>query len=83
MLNKALLFFTWAAHSAKPKQENKMQVHLNKGGAGMAIKTACGRNILRTPVSATWAEFNAEPDHRKCEKCANSKQAALNSRTSK
>jgi hypothetical protein len=57
-----------------------MQLHLNKSGVGMTSKTACGRNILRTPISAAWAEFNAAPEHKKCEKCANSKQAALNSR---
>ena len=25
------------------------QMHLNKSGSGMAARTACGRNIIRTP----------------------------------
>ena len=57
-----------------------MQMHLIKGGAGMGVKTACGRNILRAPLSVRWADFIKEPENAKCEKCANSKQAALNSR---
>jgi hypothetical protein len=59
------------------------QMHLNKGPSGMASKTACGRNILRTPMSANWVEFNLEPENQKCEKCKNSKQAKVNARTSK
>lgn len=53
-------------------------VHLNKGGKGMASMTACGRNIRRTPLATNWEEFKNEPH--KCEKCANSKQAALNAK---
>ncbi len=56
------------------------QMHLNKSGSGMASRTACGRNILRTPLSAKWADFKALPDDQKCAKCAASKQAALNAR---
>lgn len=56
------------------------QVHLNKGGVGMASKTACGRNILRTPISTNWAGFLAEPADYRCIKCATSGQAALNLR---
>lgn len=56
------------------------QMHLNKNGNGMAARTACGRNILRTPMSCGWEGFKMEPTNRQCEKCAASKQAALNSR---
>ena len=48
-------------------------MHLNKYGSGMTSRTACGRNILRTPMSGTWSEFKA--DQFKCEKCTASKQA--------
>jgi hypothetical protein len=54
------------------------QVHLNKSGSGMASRTACGRNILRTPMSCGWEGFKLEG--RQCEKCATSKQAELNAR---
>jgi hypothetical protein len=56
------------------------QVHLNKGGPGMASRTACGRNILRTPISTNWVGFLAEPVAYKCIKCATSKQAEVNAR---
>lgn len=59
----------------------KLQTHLNKSGSGMAVRTACGRNILRTPLSTNWAEFKELPEDQKCEKCASSKQAALNSKS--
>ena len=56
------------------------QIHLNKSGSGMTAKTACGRNILRTPQSANWEDFKTyEADH-VCAKCAASKQAELNKR---
>jgi len=48
-------------------------MHLNKYGSGMTSRTACGRNILRTPMSGTWSEFKA--DQYQCAKCAASKQA--------
>ena len=58
-----------------------MQVtHLNKGPSGMAAKTACGRNILRTPISINWAEFKEEPAQYRCIKCVASKQFELNAR---
>ena len=60
-----------------------LQMHLNKSGSGMAARTACGRNILRTPLSTSWAEFKATPADQRCAKCAESKQAALNARTVK
>lgn len=56
------------------------QLHLNKSGSGMASMTACGRNILRTPLSASWEEFKAERPEYRCIKCDDSKQAALNRR---
>jgi hypothetical protein len=35
--------------------------HLNKSGTGWSSKTACGRNLLRTPIfSRTGAEFKQE-----------------------
>jgi len=52
--------------------------HLNKSGAGMAAKTACGRNILRTPLSVNWNEFKNEPTQYRCVKCVASKQFSLN-----
>ena len=54
------------------------QLHLNKNGSGMAARTACGRNILRTPLSTDWAGFTATPRAYRCERCASSKQAGLN-----
>ena len=56
------------------------QMHLNKAGSGFAAKTACGRNVLRTPVSCGWAGFKLTPEGQQCEKCAASKQAELNAR---
>jgi hypothetical protein len=56
------------------------QIHLHKSGSGMASQTACGRNILRTPLSAPWAEFKVLPEDHRCIKCNESKQAALNRR---
>lgn len=56
------------------------QMHLDKSGYGMASRTACGRNILRTPLSANWEGFKAEPSEYRCIKCVNSKQAELNAR---
>lgn len=57
------------------------QMHLNKSGSGMAAKTACGRNILRTPMSTNWEEFKKELPEHQCAKCAASKQAAVNARS--
>lgn len=59
---------------------NRLQMHLNKSGSGMSARTACGRNIIRTPLSATWTEFQKLPEDQKCSKCAASKQAALNAK---
>lgn len=53
-------------------------LHLSKSGSGMASKTACGRNVLRTPMSTGWAEFNESRKEGRCEKCEASKQAELN-----
>jgi hypothetical protein len=53
-------------------------LHLNKSGSGMASKTACGRNVLRTPFSANWTEYKTDSSFVKCEKCEASKQAEVN-----
>ena len=52
--------------------------HLNKSGTGWSSKTACGRNMLRTPISVNWADFKNEPIAIRCEKCVASKQFLLN-----
>jgi hypothetical protein len=52
-----------------------LQTHLHSAGNGMAAKTACGRNILRTPLSTTWAGFKAETS--RCVKCEQSKLFAF------
>ena len=56
------------------------QMHLYKGTSGMASRTACGRNILRTPMSTNWAGFLEEKVEYRCIKCSNSKQAEVNAR---
>jgi len=56
------------------------QMHLDKGPKGMASRTACGRNILRTPLSTDWKGFLSEPEQFRCIKCSNSKQAEVNAR---
>ena len=61
----------------------KRQLHLYKSGSGMGARTACGRNILRTPMSAQWANFIATPLDQRCSKCDASRQAELNRRHSK
>jgi hypothetical protein len=55
--------------------------HLNKSGSGFTSKTACGRNILRTPFSTDWATFKQEPAQYRCIKCATSKQFEVNTRS--
>lgn len=57
------------------------QMHLSKGKSGMASSTACGRNILRTPMSTDWKGFMEEQVQYRCIKCSNSKQAELNTKT--
>jgi len=54
--------------------------HLNKGPVGMAARTACGRNILRTPISVNWNEFKTENAEYRCVKCVASKQFEFNTR---
>jgi len=53
------------------------QTHLKKSGSGMSSRTACGRNILRTPMSLNWAGFSALPAGERCAKCNESKLAAF------
>lgn len=54
--------------------------HLNKGPIGMASMTACGRNIMRTPMSVNWNEFKHEPVQYRCINCAASKQFEVNAK---
>jgi hypothetical protein len=56
------------------------QMHLIRSGSGMATKSACGRNVLRLPLATNWEGFKATPEFNRCEKCAASKQAELNTR---
>ena len=56
-----------------------LQVHLNKSGSGMAARTACGRNVLRTPLSVGWEGFKTE--QYRCIKCEQSKQYEVNTRS--
>ena len=56
------------------------KMHLNKGGSGWASQTACGRSMLRTPMSANWADFKKEETQHQCDKCLASKQFALNTK---
>jgi hypothetical protein len=56
------------------------QMHLDKGPTGMASRTACGRNILRTPMSTNWENFKMEPVAYRCIKCVASKQFEVNSK---
>lgn len=66
------------------QKENKMRMmHLHKNGGGMAAKTACGRNIIRTPMSTDWVGFTSEPSESQCSKCVNSKYFAFLTRTTK
>jgi hypothetical protein len=54
--------------------------HLNKSGTGFTSKTACGRSLMRTPMSVNWTEFKAEPTQYRCIKCVTSKQFEVNTR---
>jgi hypothetical protein len=46
----------------------------------MAARTACGRSILRTPMSTDWLGFKSEPAQYRCIKCVASKQFEVNTR---
>jgi len=37
--------------------------------------------MLRTPMSANWADFKKEETQHQCDKCLESKQFALNTKT--
>lgn len=54
--------------------------HLNKSGSGWSSKTACGRNLLRTPISTNWSDFKQEPAQFRCIKCVASKQFEVNTK---
>lgn len=56
------------------------QMHLNKSGNGFTSRTACGRNILRTPMSTDWENFKMEASAYRCIKCVSSKQFEVNAR---
>jgi hypothetical protein len=60
--------------------EMSRQMHLNKGGIGFASRTACGRNMLRTPMSTNWENFKLEPLAYRCIKCVSSKQFEFNTK---
>lgn len=47
----------------------------------MAARTACGRNLLRTPMSTDWAGFTGELEGNRCAKCVASSYAAFIART--
>jgi hypothetical protein len=68
--------------SRRKAKGNKMsrQMHLNKGGIGFASRTACGRNMLRTPMSTDWENFKTEPLAYRCIKCVSSKQFEFNTK---
>lgn len=55
-------------------------MHLDKSGSGWSSKTACGRNMLRTPMSTNWSDFKQEPVQYRCIKCSSSKQFEVNTK---
>ena len=57
------------------------QMHLNKSGSGFTSRTACGRNILRTPMSTDWENYKMEANAYRCIKCEQSKQFEFNTRS--
>ena len=52
-----------------------LAMHLKKSGSGMSSMTACGRNIVRTPMSTNWEGFKST--YKRCEKCEQSKLFAF------
>lgn len=46
----------------------------------MAVKSACGRNVLRLPMAVNWEGFKTTAKADRCEKCDASRQAELNRR---
>jgi len=56
------------------------QMHLKKSGSGWTLKTACGRNMLRTPMSMNWEDFKKKDPQYRCIKCVSSKQFELNTK---
>jgi hypothetical protein len=69
-------------HRQMQLKGNKMSrvMHLNKSGSGFTSRTACGRNILRTPMSTDWENFKMESFIHRCIKCNSSKQFELNTK---
>ena len=54
--------------------------HLHKSGAGFVSMTACGRNLLRTPLAMNWESYKNEKPELRCAKCDASKQFAVNTK---
>lgn len=54
------------------------QMHLNKSGNGLSSRTACGRNVMQTPMSVNWEDFKKTPIEYRCVKCETSKQKEVN-----
>jgi hypothetical protein len=52
-------------------------LHLHSSGSGFASKTACGRNLLRTPMSAAWDQFKEDVHMHHCDKCKASRLFAF------
>jgi hypothetical protein len=52
-------------------------IHLNKGGEGWASRTACGRGLLRTPMSTDWHGFTGEMQQNRCARCDTSAYAVF------
>jgi hypothetical protein len=68
-------------HAERPKgNDMSRQMHLNKSGSGFTSRTACGRNILRTPMSTDWENFKMEAAAYRCIKCVTSKQFEVNTK---
>jgi hypothetical protein len=57
------------------------QMHLNKSGSGFTSRTACGRSLVRTPMSTDWENFKMEAPAYRCIKCVSSKQFEVNAKS--
>jgi hypothetical protein len=53
------------------------KMHLQRSGEGKAARTACGRDILRTPMSVKWMTFVTLPDSQVCMRCRTSAYVKL------
>lgn len=50
---------------------------LVKGGKGMAVESACGRNVYNMPLGLEWEEFKKANPETCCQRCLASKFAAF------